>query len=206
MDESDRDKYMKSWFAEQPTLSEEMVAADTRRSEELAVIEKRRRDLQELDRVCALSSPRVAFERRLDYLVQTREWSVSFGMISGCTDEDVDTSNEDTSDKDTSDEDTSDEDTSDEDTSDEGFEYIIDRKKGLSVKDINTTRAFLMKDHGNVVHFHLVGFCMKITLYVLPDPESLTVDKLEKELKRSGLSVERTILVARLQQHIATYP
>jgi hypothetical protein len=44
MDESDRDKYMRSWFAEQPTLSEEMVAADTRRSEELAVIEKRRRE------------------------------------------------------------------------------------------------------------------------------------------------------------------
>jgi hypothetical protein len=109
-------------------------------------------------------------------------------MIANCNDEEMDTS----------------EDPSDEDTDDKGFEYKIYHKTGLRLKVNKTTKAFLMKDRGNVVHFHLGGFRMKITLYVMPDPESLTVEKLEKELKRRGLSgsAERTLLVARLQQLI----
>jgi hypothetical protein len=73
-----REEYMKwsePWFAEQPTLSEEMVAAKTRRTEEMAVTktsqeqkEAETRYLHVLDRVCALSSPRVVFDRRLAYL------------------------------------------------------------------------------------------------------------------------------------------
>jgi hypothetical protein len=83
---------MEAWFVEQPALSEELEVAETR------LMEAKTRYLQELDRVCAHSSPRVAFERRLDYVSQTSPWYVACGMISGepCSlhDDDDDDDNE----------------------------------------------------------------------------------------------------------------
>jgi hypothetical protein len=77
----DRPNYMEAWIAEQPMLSEQMEAAEKRYWKERA--ESEARLLQELDRVCALSSPRVAFERRLDYTAGIRVWNIACGTISG---------------------------------------------------------------------------------------------------------------------------
>jgi hypothetical protein len=167
----EREMYMKPWFEEQPTLSEYMVAAETRLKEAETLY------LQELDRVCALSSPRVAFERRLDYMARIRRWRLCCGTICGepCYIESWD-------------------------PKDEGL-----KKYTVQMNDSNNAERvdmdFLSKDHGNFVSY---GEWDKndlfMFLYVLPDPESMTVGKLKDELTRRELSVsgERADLVARL--------
>jgi hypothetical protein len=115
-----RDCCKKAWLAEQPAWSEELAVAETR------LMEAKTRYLQELDRVCALSSPRVAFERRLDYVSQTSPWFVINGMIGHGYDSDK---NQDDN---------------------EGFGYqVVSRSFDLERDD--TTIAFLSKEQGNVV-------------------------------------------------------
>jgi hypothetical protein len=174
MSNSERDQYMKSWFEEQPTLSEEMAAADAR------LKEAETRHLQELERVCALSSPRVAFERRLDYLARTSQWEISDGMVSGSYPRDTD--------------------------DDEGFGYGVD-STFFDLQHDDKAIAFLCKDQGNFVYAGEFDAdkrsrSQEIYLHVLPDPESLTVDELKEELRMRRLSHsgEKADLVARLQK------
>jgi hypothetical protein len=157
------------------------------------------RYLQELDRVCALSSPRMAFERRLDYLARNSTWTVASGWIqrTRCTvfscygDEYEDRKI---------------------DPDDVGFDYCVYGKEKLVVSDKARAAAFLSQDHGNYVCFSEVVerprtndleiWLQKIWLFVLPvDVESLSVKQIKRELKRRGLSdsVEMADLVARLQ-------
>jgi hypothetical protein len=164
---------MKAWIAEQPTLSKEMAAADAR------LKEAETRHLQELDRVCALSSPRVAFERRLMELTRYNHWNIWLGMING-------------------------EQFDNEESHTEYFRYLVryfDRGHCVEYWE----EAFLSKDHGNYVDCdrNLHEGTTVIYLYILPfDPESLTVDELKKVLKRRGLpdSGEKVDLVARVQE------
>jgi hypothetical protein len=126
---------MESWFVEQPKLSEELLVAAARRNEVVFAAEARY--LEEIDKVCAVSSPRVAFERRLDYLAGTRTWDVSCGMRSGepCSFHD-------------------DEDDDEDDDDDEGpYEYSVIDTFGFALEWEDGTREFLTKDHGNVVEF-----------------------------------------------------
>jgi hypothetical protein len=124
----------------QPTLSEELLVAETRRNE------AETRYLQELDRVCALSSPRIAFERRLDYLSGIRTWNISCGMII--------------------------DDEGDDDDDDIGpYPYTVSGTFGFDLDWEDGTRRFLSKDHGNVVefsnhdYFDLYRCSQKIILY-----------------------------------------
>jgi hypothetical protein len=181
-------KWTKAWITEQPMLREDMAAAETRRTEELAATETRY--LQALDRLCALSSPRVAFERRLVHLARTRQWDISDGMIGGgsyyygC---DGEVSN----------------------TYTVGFQYgIASAGYGLEYGLERREIAFLSKDQGNFVESGQVdggddGTCfLQVFLHVLPDPESMTVDELKEELGRRSLSEsgEKADLVARLHK------
>jgi hypothetical protein len=176
------DRYKTPWFEEDPALSKEMEAAETRYWNERAECEARYR--QVLDRVCALSSPRVAFERRIDHLARTgtRQWDIPDGMIA----------------------DKSDDEDYDEDDK-ERFAYSFG-VEGFRVFHGNEWEYF-SQDHGNFVEDDIVEGDFRyrsqcIYLHVLPDPESLTFDELKKELKRRGLSEsgEKAELVARLQK------
>jgi hypothetical protein len=151
-----------------------MAAVETRLKEEMA--ESEARYLQELDRVCALSSPRVAIERRLDHIARTRDWCISFGMISG--------------------------DPCPISARGDGVEkYRLRRNDSNHVE--SDDMDFLCKDHGNFVAYEeydpLKNY-LDVDLYLLPDPESMTVDKLNDELRRRELSVsgEKAELAARL--------
>jgi hypothetical protein len=184
------ERWAKPWFAEQPTLSEEMVAAETRRTEEMAVtktpqeqMEAETRYLEVLDRVCALSSPRVAFERRLAYLERTSRWGLWTGMIGG-----------------------------DPGCRPNYFTGVLDfvflyELGSDEVIDLDYAKSFLMMDHGNFIQFYTLCendgcFGHMISLYVLPDPESMTLNELKEELERRGLSDsgEKADLVERLQK------
>jgi hypothetical protein len=166
--------YTEAWFLEQPALSEEMAAA------EIHLKEAETRYRQVLDRVCALSSPRVAFERRLAYLERTSQWDICSGMISGEPDE--------------------------EETGSGRFGYGL----WSTFFDLDRDRqaiAYLSQDHGNFVasgeqEQDKRSCFQKIYLSVLPDPESLTVDELKEELEIRELSNsgEKADLVARLQK------
>jgi hypothetical protein len=99
-----------------------MAAADAR------LKEAETRYVQELDRVCALSSPRVAFERRLVHLARNNHWNIWLGMING-------------------------EQWEDEESHTEYFKYSVSYfDSGHCVE--YSEEAFLSKDHGNYVDFH----------------------------------------------------
>jgi hypothetical protein len=173
----DRIEYTKPWFEEDPALSKEMEAAETRYWNERAECDARYR--QVLDRVCALSSPRVAFERRIDHLARTgtRQWGIPYGMIA---------------------------DKSDYEDS-ERFGYAFGTE-GFYVFHGDEDEYF-SQDHGNFVEDDIVEGDFRhrsqwVYLHVLPDPESLTVEELKKELEKRDLSQsgEKSELVARLQK------
>jgi hypothetical protein len=75
------------------------------------------------------------------------------------------------------------------------------------VIDLDYAKSFLMMDHGNLIHLHPLCqsngcFPLNISLYVLPDPESMTLNELKEELERRELSDsgEKADLVVRLQR------
>jgi hypothetical protein len=176
-----RDNHMKAWFEENPTLRAEMAASETRLDEEIAAAEARH--VQELDRACALSSPRVAFEMRLDYLERNNLWSVRYGMIDNKRRFDTQFRN-----------------------TDDFFVYGVGYGTWFFDLD-DKAMAFLSKDHGNHVFCGRSGMIpgdsyQEVCLSVLRDPETMSDKKLKKVLRMRGMSTsgERTELVARLQK------
>jgi hypothetical protein len=172
---------------------------------------------QELDNVCALASPRVAFEMRLIHLARTSTWSICSGLMGEVDDEDDD-------DEDNDDEDDDDEDDDDDDEQDDkqdkvhpkkirhegNFSYELISESLFRLDDDD--KAFLMKDHGNDVSFGELDqqdhdvFLQKIYLTAekaaQKDFTSMTVAELKNELTSRGLSVsgKKADLLARLQQ------
>jgi hypothetical protein len=157
-----------NWSEEQPTLSEEMKAAKTRLKEAETLY------LQELDRVCALSSPRVAFERRLAHLERTSQWKI--------LDVDVD-------DKSTDDE-------FPYRVSSRFFDLKYDAK-AIAFLSKDHGNVVVADDYER----DKSSSSQDIYLRVLPDPASMTDDMLKKELKRRRLSDsgEKADWVARLK-------
>jgi hypothetical protein len=170
---------------------------------------------QELDNVCALASPRVAFEMRLSHLAQkSGTWSADCGMMGEVDDEDSD------EDDDDEDDDEDDDDDEEDDKQDKVHPKKIRHEGNFSYELISESlfrlddddKAFLMKDHGNDVSFGELDqqdhdvFLQKIYLTAekaaQKDFTSMTVAELKNELTSRGLSVsgKKADLLARLQQ------
>jgi hypothetical protein len=170
MSEHTKDTYTEAWFAEQPTLREKFLGLETLRKE------AETRILKELDSVCALASPRVAFEMRLDYLAQTSTWNVVEGMM-GVDDKDDEDDEEEEKAMGVDDKDDED----DEEEEKASFDYEILSGSGIDLSPDDN--SFLMKDHGNEVSFGWLDqqdkdvFIQKIYLSVKSkkDFDSMTV-------------------------------
>jgi hypothetical protein len=182
------EKWSDAWLEEQPTLCEELLVAETVLLEEVAaaytlIAAADSRYLQVLDRVCAASPPRVAFERRLDHLMRKNPWNC-------CYESDGDVRAQDR----------------------EMYEFAYEVNYGMefNLYDVDGVIAFLSKDHGNHVYIDWTDkdkyepiYTQKIFLSVVPDDlESLNVNWIKSELKRRKLSDsgKKTDLLARLQK------
>jgi hypothetical protein len=180
-----------AWLKEQPTLCEELLVAETVLLEEVAAANTRiaaadSHYLQVLDRVCAASPPRVAFERRLDHLMRKNPWNCCYE---------------------------SDGDVRAQDREMYEFAYEVNNRMEFNLLKVDGVIAFLSKDHGNHVYIDWPDkdeyeqyepiYTQQIFLSVLPDDlESLNVDELKLEIKRRKLSDsgKKADLVARLQK------